>query len=108
MKFLENLKAVVALLGLGPQFAAGKLSPEEQASLIKAYEDSTKGSFKDDLEAWQKEQKEAADNQAMAEAFREGNLGIMDYYNMLNVQADTEMRKNIAQSEEPAKPTEEN
>ena len=71
MKFLENLKAVVALLGLGPQFAAGKLSPEEQASLIKAYEDSTKGSFKDDLEAWQKEQKEAADNQAMAEAFKE-------------------------------------
>lgn len=71
MKFLENLKAVVALLGLGPQFAAGELSPEEQASLIKAYEDSTKGSFKDDLEAWQKEQKEAADNQAMAEAFKE-------------------------------------
>ncbi len=71
MKFLENLKAVVALLGLGSQFAAGKLSPEEQASLIKAYEESTKGSFKDDLEAWQKEQKEAADNQAMAEAFKE-------------------------------------
>ena len=71
MKFLENLKAVVALLGLGPQFAAGELSPEEQASLIKAYEESTKGSFKDDLEAWQKEQKEAADNQAMAEAFKE-------------------------------------
>ena len=71
MKFLENLKAVVALLGLGSQFAAGELSPEEQASLIKAYEDSTKGSFKDDLEAWQKEQKEAADNQAMAEAFKE-------------------------------------
>lgn len=71
MKFLENLKAVVALLGLGPQFAAGELSPEEQASLIKAYEESTKGSFKDDLEAWQKEQKAAADNQAMAEAFKE-------------------------------------
>lgn len=43
---------------------------------------------------------------AMAEAFREGNLGIMDYYNMLNIKADTEMRKNIAQSEEPAKPNE--
>lgn len=34
---------------------------------------------------------------AMAEAFREGRLGIMDYYNMLNVQADTEMRKSIGQ-----------
>ena len=31
MNFLENLRAVVALLGLGTQFAAGELSPEEQA-----------------------------------------------------------------------------
>ena len=33
---------------------------------------------------------------AMAEAFRSGNLGVMDYFKMENVQADTEMRKNIA------------
>ena len=33
---------------------------------------------------------------AMAEAFRNGNLGIMDYYRMRNMQADTEMRENIA------------
>ena len=33
---------------------------------------------------------------AMAEAFRTGNLGIMDYYRMKNMQADTEMRENIA------------
>ncbi|MBQ7194984.1 MAG: flotillin-like protein FloA [Bacteroidales bacterium] len=33
---------------------------------------------------------------AMAEAFRSGNLGIMDYYRMKNIQADTEMRTNIA------------
>ena len=33
---------------------------------------------------------------AMAEAFRSGNLGIMDYYRMKNMQADTEMRENIA------------
>lgn len=33
---------------------------------------------------------------AMAEAFREGNLGIMDYYRMKNIQADTEMRDSIA------------
>ena len=35
---------------------------------------------------------------AMAEAFRSGNLGIMDYYKMKNVQADTNMRENIAGS----------
>jgi len=33
---------------------------------------------------------------AMAEAFRNGNLGIMDYYRMKNIQADTEMRDAIA------------
>lgn len=33
---------------------------------------------------------------AMAEAFRSGNLGIMDYYKMKNVQADTNMRESIA------------
>ena len=35
---------------------------------------------------------------AMAEAFKNGNLGVMDYYNMMNVQADTDMRKTISQS----------
>ncbi len=33
---------------------------------------------------------------AMAEAFRKGNLGVMDYYRMRNVQADTSMREGIA------------
>lgn len=33
---------------------------------------------------------------AMAEAFRNGKLGIMDYYRMRNLQADTDMRDNIA------------
>ena len=36
---------------------------------------------------------------AMADAFRNGNLGIMDYYRMKNIQADTAMRENIAQPE---------
>ncbi len=33
---------------------------------------------------------------AMAEAFRSGNLGVMDYYKMKNIQADTQMREEIA------------
>ena len=33
---------------------------------------------------------------AMAEAFRAGNLGIMDYYRMKNIQSDTDMRQSIA------------
>ena len=33
---------------------------------------------------------------AIADAFRKGNLGVSDYYNLRNVQADTEMRSSIA------------
>lgn len=39
---------------------------------------------------------EAQIPQAIAESFRSGNLGIMDYYRMKNLQSDTEMRQNIA------------
>ncbi|HLL88377.1 MAG TPA: flotillin-like protein FloA [Tepidisphaeraceae bacterium] len=39
---------------------------------------------------------EAEVPRAMAEAFRSGNLGIMDYYKMRNMQADTSMRESIA------------
>jgi uncharacterized protein YqfA (UPF0365 family) len=39
---------------------------------------------------------EAEVPKAMADAFRRGNMGIMDYYRMRNVQADTAMRSSIA------------
>ena len=44
---------------------------------------------------------EALIPQAMADAFRAGNLGIMDYYRMRNVQADTSMRESIAGTDKP-------
>ena len=37
---------------------------------------------------------------AMAEAFRSGNLGVMDYYRMKNIEADTQMRDTIGKTEE--------
>lgn len=45
---------------------------------------------------------------AMAEAFREGNLGVMDYYRMRNIEADTQMRDTIGkpdQRRDSSKPT---
>jgi len=36
---------------------------------------------------------------AMAQAFREGNLGVMDFYRMQNIEADTSMRKSISGDE---------
>ena len=49
---------------------------------------------------------EAEVPKAMADAFRSGNLGVMDYYNMQNVMADTSMRRTIATPDDPAPPTE--
>lgn len=39
---------------------------------------------------------EAEVPKAMAEAFRNGNLGVMDYYKMKNIEADTQMRESIS------------
>jgi uncharacterized protein YqfA (UPF0365 family) len=44
---------------------------------------------------------EAEIPKAMAEAFRNGNFGVMDYYRMKNVQADTNMRDAIARPDGP-------
>jgi uncharacterized protein YqfA (UPF0365 family) len=40
---------------------------------------------------------------AIAEAFRSGKLGVMDYYGMKNVVADTSMRERIAGGDAPPK-----
>jgi uncharacterized protein YqfA (UPF0365 family) len=45
---------------------------------------------------------EAEVPRAMAEAFRQGNLGVMDYYRMQNLQADTSMREEIANPSDDA------
>ena len=41
---------------------------------------------------------EAEVPKAISQAFREGNLGIMDYYHLKNIQADTEMRTSISKT----------
>jgi uncharacterized protein YqfA (UPF0365 family) len=45
---------------------------------------------------------------AIAQAFREGRLGVMDYYNLRNLQSDTEMRNSLAsigsRKDRPEKP----
>jgi uncharacterized protein YqfA (UPF0365 family) len=44
-------------------------------------------------------QAEAEIPKAIAEAFMKGNLGVMDYYKMQNIQADTDMRQSVSGSE---------
>ncbi len=43
---------------------------------------------------------EAEIPRAISQAFREGNLGIMDYYQLRNIQSDTDMRNTIAGKDE--------
>ncbi len=52
---------------------------------------------------------EAEVPKAMAQAFRDGNLGIFDYYNMQNIKSDTGMRESISDmGEAPSKKPEDN
>jgi len=48
---------------------------------------------------------EAEVPKAMAEAFRSGNMGVMDYYRMNNIQADTSMRSSISGEDETTRGT---
>lgn len=41
---------------------------------------------------------------ALAEAFRNGNLGVLDYYKLQNIQADTKMRESLAEVEDIEEP----
>jgi uncharacterized protein YqfA (UPF0365 family) len=50
-------------------------------------------------------QAEAEIPKAIAEAFRSGNLGVMDYYRMQNIQADTDMRDSISGGSDKDKPS---
>lgn len=67
---------------------------EERRAMAVAYEQEMKAEA-------QKAQAEVIKAEAevplaMAESFRSGNLGIMDYYKMKNIEADTDMRDSIA------------
>ena len=46
---------------------------------------------------------EAEVPKALAEAFRSGRLGVMDYYKMENIKSDTSMRESIANPDTESK-----
>lgn len=48
---------------------------------------------------------EAEIPKAMAQALREGKIGVMDYYNLQNIKADTDMRKSISKMGKEDDPT---
>jgi len=84
------------------QAAADKEVAQAQAEIRRAAAVAMEQENRAEVQAMQAKlvEAEAQIPLAMAEAFRSGNLGVMDYYRMRNIQADTDMRDTISKSEE--------
>jgi len=90
----ENIGAKLQTEQASADLKVAQAKAEERRALAVAQEQEMKAKAQEArakvIEA------EAQVPQAMVEAFRTGNLGIMDYYRMKNLQADTDMRESIA------------
>lgn len=94
----ENIGAKLQIEQANADLKVADAKAEERRAMAVAYEQEMKAKAEEArakvIEA------ESQIPQAIAEAFRSGNLGIMDYYKLQNIQADTEMRESIAGTEE--------
>lgn len=90
----ENIGAKLQTEQASADLKVAQAKAEERRAMAVAYEQEMRAKAQ---EARAKViESEAQVPMAMAEAFRNGNLGVMDYYKMQNVQADTAMRESIA------------
>ena len=80
----------------GADLKVAQAKAEERRAMAVAYEQEMKAKAQEArakvIEA------EAEIPKAIAAAFINGNLGVMDYYKMQNVQSDTQMRESISKS----------
>src|SRR4051812_12269230 len=83
----ENIGAKLQADQAGADLRVAQAEAEKRRAMAVAREQEMRAAV---VEA------EAQVPQAMADAFRSGRLGVMDYYNMKNLQSDTEMRNSIA------------
>ena len=85
----------------GEQAEADKVVAQAKAEVRRAAAVALEGEMRAKTQEMRAKvvEAEAQVPQAMAEAFRNGNLGIMDYMKMKNIQADSQMRESIAGSE---------
>lgn len=90
----ENIGATLQIDQANADKNIAQAKAEERRAMAVAYEQEMTAKAQEArarvIEA------EAEIPKAIAEAFRSGNLGIMDYYKMQNIQADTDMRTNIS------------
>jgi uncharacterized protein YqfA (UPF0365 family) len=96
----ENIGAKLQTDQADADLKIARAKAEERRAMAQAREQEMTASVQE-MAARVKEA-EAEIPRAMAEAFRSGNIGIMDYYRMRNVQSDTEMRESIAEGDSPS------
>jgi uncharacterized protein YqfA (UPF0365 family) len=90
----ENIGAKLQTEQASADLKVAQAKAEERRAMAVAFEQEMRAKAQ---EARSKViEAEAQVPMAMAEAFRSGNLGVMDYYRMQNMQADTAMREAIA------------
>ena len=98
----DNIGAKLQIDQAAADLKIAQARAEERRAMAAALEQEMKALVQE-MNARVKEA-EAEVPRAIAEAFRSGNLGIMDYYRMRNMQADTEMRSSISGAGDEGKP----
>jgi uncharacterized protein YqfA (UPF0365 family) len=103
----EILSVDVADIDVGENIGAKLIADQAKAELVRAQAEAEAQRARavargQEMEALGKENRakvilaEAEIPLAISEAFRSGNLGIMDYYSLRNLQADTQMREQLS------------
>lgn len=92
------------------QAEADKRIAEAKASERRAMALAREQEMKAEVEAMRAKVVEAESEVplAIAQAFKDGNLGVLDYYKMKNISSDTDMREAIAKISDPNKNKQEN
>ena len=97
----ENIGAKLQTEQAGADLKVAQAKAEERRAMAVATEQEMRAKTQEALS--RVKEAEAQVPLAMAEAFKNGNLGVMDYYRMQNMQADTQMRENIAKGDKDKK-----
>ena len=92
----ENIGAKLQMEQAEADLKIAQAKAEERRAMAKAREGEMTALVVE-MSARVKEA-EAEIPKAIAEAFRSGHLGVMDYYRMRNIQSDTDMRTSISES----------
>jgi len=94
----ENIGAKLQIDQAEADLQVARAKAEERRAMAQASEQEMRA-LTEEMTARVKEA-EADIPRAIADAFRSGNLGVMDYYRMRNIQSDTDMRSSISEAGE--------